>query len=223
MRFLIFAAALLLTPLVASAAPAASADKPAPATAEQIAAARAEADRIITAEPGASQWFENVTDSALPAVRHKPSGLECSFEPGSSFNSVGLFDGAAPGENASCHTQILGIDLSIYAARYTAQPTLQQSFDSNVATIRNRFPSLRPYEGPSVSVTSSALPTSKQAKFIFRSEHGDAYTGLTIALVEDWTVKLRITGPLANASEAQMVEAVTWAARMDQFTKVHGR
>ena len=58
MRFLIFAAALLLTPLVASAAPAALADKPAPATAEQIAAARAEADRIITAEPGASQWFE---------------------------------------------------------------------------------------------------------------------------------------------------------------------
>ena len=37
------------------------------------------ADRLI-AKADASAWFENVTDDAVPSVRHRRSGLVCLFD-----------------------------------------------------------------------------------------------------------------------------------------------
>jgi hypothetical protein len=71
----------LAAALIASAAlPQAPAQRPPPSP-QAIAKARAQADALI-ASAKAGDLFENLTDAAVPVVRHRGSGLKCGFGPG---------------------------------------------------------------------------------------------------------------------------------------------
>lgn len=194
-RMLAFTAALVAAPVAA----AQEAVEAPPATAEQIASARAIADRMI-ADAGASGIFVNKTDDAVPTVLHVASGMTCSFS-GGPRDRLYIFPSPtgriARGEDVGCISwdETLGIDLTLYATRYQPLPSERAVLEDAVRAIRQRWPDAAPFEGDLVSMSSEGQPAPLQAAFKIQI---DGQPMLTVALVshrDGWGYKARATGP----------------------------
>jgi hypothetical protein len=94
-----------------------------PAAPEEIAAARAYADQLI-AKGDAAKYFENITRDASATVRHKASGMTCSFSD-ERYDAIRIYPSNSDipeGEDVACHTRLMDTDISLYATRYPQRP-----------------------------------------------------------------------------------------------------
>lgn len=196
---LIFIAALLAAPV------ALAQDAPRPAgTPEQVAVARAEADRIIAAA-GAGDLFVNMTGNAIPTVRHKTSGLICHFRGSPSVDRILIFPNSPRGDDVGCTTrdENVWVETTYYATRYTPMPTEAAILDGAMEAIRDRFPGAQPFEGELSSVnTGSVAPIS--AALVVESNMGPLFTMATVEHLDGWSFKARATGPVDKATEVNM-------------------
>lgn len=96
-----FATAFALATSAAGAEPAASPD--------ELAKARALADRVV-ADAHAADVFENATQGKVVEVRHRASGLVCSFDPDDGGASVHIYESAGlpRGDDISCSHHVVG-------------------------------------------------------------------------------------------------------------------
>lgn len=185
----------------------------APASAEDLATASAEADRLI-AGTGAAALFENVSSDGMAKVRHKASGLVCSYLPGAENNSLTLFPSSLPrGDDVGCNADFGPAFITYYATRYGPGYSATDSMNDAVAAIRNRFPDARPHEGltatvePPEGVTETAF-----AGLLIGPADQSRYTMARTAKVGEWIFKQRVTGEggedaiMAN----QIITAVFW-------------
>lgn len=179
-----------------------------PVTDGQIAAARAQADQLVAAAD-AQAWFENVTDSVSPEVRHRPSGMRCRFT-GSRSDRIAVFQtgpaGIPQGDDVGCVTrdEALAIDLTLYATRYRPLPSEDVILADAVNAILNRYPGAQPYRGDLVSMSIDDDEPPVQAAYEVMMPEGPM---LTIALVEhldEWGFKARVTGPQPDAMEVSL-------------------
>ncbi|RZJ31833.1 MAG: hypothetical protein EON85_02730 [Brevundimonas sp.] len=133
---------------LAFASVAVAQDAPAPATPEQVAAARTEADRIIAAA-GAADLFTNITGNANPMVRHRGSGLICIFRNVPEIDRITIYPGGQRGDDVGCNTvdPANGAETTVYATRYVPLPSEEAVLADAVRAIKQRFPSARAYEG----------------------------------------------------------------------------
>ena len=198
---LTFVAALAFAP-VAVAQDAAPSPSP-----EQVAAARAEGDRIIAAAE-ASDLFVNITGNAHPMLRHKASGMICIFNDAPEVNRISIYPGTR-GDDVSCNTKdaVSGAETTIYATRYVPMESEQQDLAGSVQAIRQRFPSARPYEGD-VLVASTDTITPIGAAFVIETNRGTQFTLVVIEHQNDWAYKLRATGPVEKASDINTATTV---------------
>jgi hypothetical protein len=186
---LTFIAALLAAPM------AAAQDAPAPPSAEQLAEASAEADRLI-AGSGAPGLFVNVSSDGLAKVRHKASGLVCTFMPGAESNTLRLFDlgDDSPGDDVGCNADFGPLYLTYYATRYGRGYSAADSARDAAAAIRNRFPDARPYQGASATVQPpSGVGDLEYAGFMIGPNAAPRYTQALSAKVGEWIFKQRMT------------------------------
>lgn len=174
-----------------------------PATAEEIAAARAIADRLIAA--GEAQGvFINTTKDGLAQVTHVASGMTCRFEGGPRDRIVVYPEGPGRpprGDDVSCITydEALDIDLTLYATRYRPLPSEAAVLADARRAIENRWPDARPYaEGlPTLNLEGRSPPLIAAYKIQL-----DGREKLTLAMVThrgDWGFKARATGPYDQA------------------------
>lgn len=197
------------TPPATAPAPAASSPvetPPAPkATAEQIAAATAEADAVI-ARFGVADLFENVTDSNVPKIRHRASGLRCGFDPGTEI-SVQIYDGLPRGDDISCGTTTLGITQTLYATRYPQKPTALQIVQSSLVAMKQHFKNLKDYTGTSVSMQrdGAGLPKMITARLTGKLGGKAVFTRSSAVVVGDWVFAQRVTGPVDKALTADIL------------------
>ncbi|GAA0648118.1 hypothetical protein GGR12_001099 [Brevundimonas lenta] len=203
---LTFIAALAAAPM----AMAQDAPKEAPATAEEVAAARAIADRLI-AEADAEGIFVNSTDSGLAEVTHVASGMTCMFD-GGQYDRIAIFPVSDPkiprGYDVGCvsYDEALKIDLSLYATRYRPLPSERAVLDSARGAIENRWPDARPYTGDFMTVEGQTPPLA--AAYRVRIDGEDM---LTLALVthrDEWGFKARATGPYKEAMGVSLYAGV---------------
>lgn len=190
---LTFIAALAFAP-VATAQDAAP-----PATAEQVAAARAEADRIIaTAQAG--DLVVNITGNAHPMVRHKASGLICIFNDAPEVNRISIYPGPR-GDDVSCSTkdEPTGAETTVYATRYDPMPTEQEALTYSVRAVKQRFPSARLYEGDLILATTDTV-TPIGSAMVIDTNHGTMFTLVIVEHQGPWAYKLRATGPIDQAT-----------------------
>ena len=188
------------------------------ASPREIASARAQADRLIQ-DAGAQAWFENVTDSGLPAVRHRPSGMRCLFA-GNASDRIVVFPtghgGIPQGDDIGCVVRDEGLatDLTLYATRYRPLPSEAQVLQDAVSAIRQRVPDARPYRGDVASASTGDGDPPLQAAFEIMTPQGPM---LTIALVQhvgEWGYKARITGPQGDASGVSLYGTVMFAGAL---------
>lgn len=179
------------------------APKDPPATAEEVAEARAVADRII-AEADAERIFVNSTDGNIPTVTHVASGMTCMFD-GGQRDRVTIFPAAAGnlprGDDVACvsYDEALKIDLSLYATRYRPLPSEAAVMADARRAIQNRWPDARPYTEGLPSLSMEGRSPTLMAAFKINIEGKDM---LTLALVThrgEWGFKARATGPYNDA------------------------
>jgi len=174
-----------------------------PATAEEIAAARAIADRLITAGE-ARGVFINTTKDGLAQVTHVGSGMTCRFE-GGARDRIMVFPegpGRPPrGDDVGCvsYDEALDIDLTLYATRYRPLPSEAAVLADARRAIESRWPDAQPYaEGlPTLSLEGQSPPQIAAYKIQL-----DGRQKLTLALVThrgEWGFKARATGPYDQA------------------------
>jgi hypothetical protein len=188
---LTFIAALLAAPMVAAAQDAA----PEPPTAEQLAAASAEAETLMSGS-GAPELFTNVSSDGLAKVRHKASGLVCSFMPGAENNTLRLFDlgDDSPGDDVGCNADFGPLYLTYYATRYGTGYSAADSARDAGAAIRNRFPEARPYQGASATIQPpSGVGDLEYVGYMIGTDASPRYTHALTAKVGEWIFKQRMT------------------------------
>lgn len=216
----------LLAAAILAAAPLAAAAQPAPGvTAEQISRARAEADALIAAAD-AEALFDNTTDSDVPTVRHKPSGLVCAFEPGEADNGITIFEqgvGIPRGEDVGCNSTFGGAHHTLYATRYRPAMSAERALSDAVAAIRRRFPDARRYEGSGTSIEvdregRQPLPPTHSAAFTIELEGvGPAYTSARVAEHDGWIIKQRLTVEMSKVTAGQLMGGMHWTRALESI------
>ena len=187
---LTFIAALLAAPM------AFAQDGPADApTAQQLAEASAEADALI-AHSGAPDLFANVSSDGLAKVRHKASGLICTFMPGAENNTLRLFEGGnvRRGDDVGCNADFGPLYLTYYATRYGPGYSAADSARDAGAAIRNRFPEARPYEGASATLQPPpGVGDLEYVGYMIGTDAAPRYSHALTAKVGEWIFKQRMT------------------------------
>ena len=190
---LTFIAALAIAPM------AAAQDAPAPASAEEIAAARTYADRLIQiGEAGA--YFENITDSGSPTVRHRGSGMVCAFSD-EGYDRITIYpasDGVAKGDDVSCNTRLMDVDLSTYATRYARRFSQEDIAADAMRAIAQRWPEGRPHEGELMSASINGNPAPLIGGYDITIEGRPMLTLVLVAHRDEWSFKGRVTGPVGE-------------------------
>ncbi len=207
---LVFLAALAAAPM------AAAQDAAPPASAEQIATASAIANRII-ADAGAQGVFVNKTDSAVAQVEHVVSGMRCLMSDNPA-NRVHIFPTAAAGiprgDDVACITRddATDMDVTIYATRYPGGGmTTDGILVGAVNGLRQRWPDALPYEGELTSATIEGLTPPASAAFKVRVDGAEKLTMVIGAQEGDWSFKVRITGPYAEAMAVSLYGSISMA------------
>lgn len=207
---LVFLAALAVAPM------AAAQDVGPPASAEQIAAARAIADRII-ADAGAEGVFVNKTDSAVAQVEHVASGMRCLMDDNPA-NRVHIFPtttaGIPRGDDVSCITRddATDMDVTIYATRYPGGGMTTDGIVAGAVNgIRQRWPDAAPYEGELTSATVEGLTPPASAAFKVQLDGIEKLTMAIGAQEGAWSFKVRITGPYAEAMAVSLYGSISMA------------
>lgn len=202
---------VLATALLAvSTAAAQEAEKP--ATPEQIAAARAIADRLIQAAD-AEGVFVNTTDDDLAEVTHVASGMTCRFD-GGPHDRIHVFpvqsDDVPRGEDVGCvsRDEGLDIDLTLYATRYRPLPAEATVLADARRAIENRWPDARPYDGELATLTIEGQSPTLMAGYRIRVEGEEKLTLALVSHRDDWGFKARATGPFENGMAVSLYAGV---------------
>lgn len=152
--------------------------------------------QVLIDGTGVPQLFENLSDESEMKVRHRSSGLVCTYVPGAALNSLMVFPSSLPsGDDVGCNTDMGPIQATYYATRYGAGYSARDSARDAAAGIRNRWPDARPYEGASATV-SPPEGVGETAFGAFLVGQGDRtqYTHVVTAKVGEWIFKQRMTG-----------------------------
>jgi hypothetical protein len=208
---------LVLTALAAPAQAQITIREAEPATPDQIAAARAEADRLI-ADGDAAAFFVNVSEGAEPRVRHQHSGLVCRFVLGEPTNEIVIFPSPIPrGDDVGCNVGSGNHYRTIYATRFGRfNISPEQALEIGVAGIVQRLPDAQPYDQPiATASTEGATPTLASA---FRIDNG--YTHVQVAHVGDWSIKERLTWPQPPSSQEQVFNGLMWVRTLRDVIEV---
>lgn len=185
-----------------------------------------EGDALLVSA-SAADLFENFSRPDTPVVlRHKASGLVCTFNPHNAANRLVLFEGGPRGDDVGCNSSgIMSGARTWYAKRNTSGQTLDQAFEAYVREVRLLHKNAKPYvmpakvaDSPLLKILASPkLPASRTARFI----DGQTYTSVTVALVKDWIVEFRHTIPQAQADlSAGSDEPVTVSVQLLQMIGV---
>ena len=181
----------------------------APASAAEIASASAQADLLI-ASANAGRHFENITTDGAPRVRHKASGLTCSFSD-ESYDRISIIPaqgGLAEGEDVGCHTRLLDVDISLYATRYARRYEASFIVEDAMRAIVQRWPDAKPHEGDLVTATSGDASAPLIAGFDIEVEGQPKLTLVLVSHRDDWSFKGRVTGPSGDETPTNMLGAV---------------
>lgn len=192
MTLLVLTTALAVTPVLAQ-----TEATPEQAAARQ-AAAKAEGDALL-AKAGATAFFDNLSDRKDQTgviLQHKASGLYCIFNPGRADSQVVLFK--PDGADVGCSSGTFADSRTVYATK--SDQTLDQAMAQAVAALKAKHPKAKPYRGKgsnlvAMMAATGKVPPSRTERFI----DGGTYQSVSVAIVDGWEIKFRLSGDAANA------------------------
>jgi hypothetical protein len=217
---------LIVLAALALSAPA-LAQTPAPAAApllESPAAARAAANDLI-ALAHVSDLFENVTEGSEPVLRHRASGLKCSFGVAPTVwrqDAILVFQTGLPrGDDVGCNMHFERYLVSLDVSRLAKTPTLDAMTAYYAKSALAAHPKANAYAGPYVQPQGlpSDFPLFHIVRFAFDDPAGRQFSLLGVAVVNGWVIEERVTGPYDDARFGDLLGAGELVAAINN---VHG-
>lgn len=156
------------------------------------------------AKAGAADLFENVSDSEHAMIRHLASGMVCRAAD-DGVMPIMIYEGSPRGDDVSCGSRFQGITTTTYATRYGDGMSAQEALEASVAAIYERFQDVTAYRGDAVSTSGDGLPATLTARFEARIDGKRVFTRTSAVAVGEWIIAQRVTGPVENASLADLV------------------
>lgn len=207
-------AAIALTLAACSAAAHSQDVTPAekPPTVEEIAAARSHADQLI-ATANAARHFENITTDATPTVRHKASGMTCSFsDPGYDKITVYPAQGSiGEGDDVGCNTRLLDVDFSNYATRYARQFSEEDVIQDAMRAIVQRWPGAKPHTEGLMTASVNEAPPQRIAGYDIEIGGSPMLTLVLVTHQGEWSFKGRVTGPSQGDTPTNLLGALMFS------------
>lgn len=182
--------------------------------------ARTEADALI-AQARAGDLFDNVTHDIAPRVRHRRSGMVCTFTLGEQSNRLMIFDSGIPrGDDVGCNTTSGGVFQTHYATRYRPTKSASDGLAEAAAAIRKRYPDAREFDGVLETWVERPgqppFPRTLLAHFVIDVDGRDTYTAARVAEYEGWTFKQRASVVFDKLSEGQIVAEWEWQVMLKE-------
>jgi hypothetical protein len=181
-----------------------------PATAEQIAAAKAEGDRLIAAGHGEGV-FVNETTGVIVQVRHPQSGLVCQFIPGAPRNAVTVYSGGdvPRGDDVGCGHNLNQVVMTTFVTRYPKPKTVAEVLRESMADIPRNMSDLARFTGNSVNVEAQPAPAiPPKDRTVIRLtatfQGRPVFTRTAAAQCGAWIVAQRVTAPVDAALAADI-------------------
>ena len=192
-----------------------------PPTPAEIATARSEAD-AITATAHATAFFENVTTTASPALRHRASGLVCTFNAGSSINAILLFKPPS-GDSFGCNTSRGPRSYSVFLDRAPpGRPPVEQLIGPLASAIVKRLPDAKPSRAVMVASgkdeRGDPLPPHKVAQFTRATPSGVMEERLAVGYAGPWFLQRRVTEPAADNTTADLLNEMAFLSDQRALT-----
>ncbi len=174
----------------------------------------------LIARGNAAGVFEALPSDGPVVVRHGRSGLVCRLAPANT-NRLVIFPQAARGEDVACDSSDGSENITLYATRYSFDPSMEELIQGAVAAIRQRFPDARELPAPT---GAGARAQQRTAQFLVTREDDGAlmYTRVSVAQIGQWVVKLRYTVVAPDAAAAERGEAAAnalWNATLGEFSQ----
>jgi hypothetical protein len=195
-----------------------------PPSAEAIANAHRAADGLI-ASAKVGDLFQNLTAAAEPTVRHRGSGLRCSFGTVADAwakDSLAVFSSGLPrGDDVGCNIHFQSYLVSLDASRQQTTPSLDAVTAYYVKSVLALHPQARPYVGPYVEPKAlpPGFPAVRTVRFAFDDADGRVFSRLSVAIVNGWVIEERVTGPY---DDAQFGDLIATAEMLGAIDSVHG-
>lgn len=170
--------------------------KAVPPSAEEVAAARTHAEEIIR-QADAADVFDNITTAdGVPLVKHRASGMTCSFS-GDDGDYVRVFPaggGVPRGDDVACGAQIMGAEHTTYATRYPDRHSAAVDLQAAVQAIVQRLPDARVHQGEFPVVNREGGPEVLAAAYDITIDGKPRLTMVLVSKVGEWNLKHRATG-----------------------------
>jgi len=199
---------LMAAPLSAQANPDRSFWSAAPRVAEPTdrrATAMAEAERLMAAFQ-VKDLFANVTDEAVPRLRHGPTGLVCSFYPGGpgAIEVGGGASGLPRGDLVICRSKVGGQPLIQSAIRRREPlPNLDAALEAFVAGVRGSYPGMAP-EGETTYSSGGGLARAARQAYVAERDGLKLMIYVTYAQHGEWGVGQVMIGRHDRADQIRM-------------------
>lgn len=187
------------------------------------------ADEIIRRADAGDQ-FENVTGQLgdredVGLVRHKGSGLTCSFE-GDEDDFVWVSPQVSAdfprGSDVACGMRILGDSHTVYATRYPTDNLAETDLQTAVSVIRQRWPTAVRLEEDLPIVSRKGGSEIIGAGFTVKIDGTDSQTLVLVTRIGDWNFKYRATGPADGELVANRKDILPLVAGMNFLDSLPG-
>jgi hypothetical protein len=184
--------------------------KPSP---EAIAAARAEADRILAAS-GAKEEFDNVTSTSSPMIRHKLSGAVCLFDASGPDNKLVPEHGEVLRTHGFiCHTKADGVDFNLRVIDIGMG--WDMDFKLGLNAITSRIPDVKLIKEPFGDMTPMVndkplFPPSRTGRFSGTLGRQPVFARVQVVQWKGWTAMLDTVAPLDTATQTDILAGMTF-------------
>jgi hypothetical protein len=169
----------------------------------------------ITAAPGsiAIGMIENaeaegvfdIVHNGQVSVRHIGSGMRCDFERNGEGGRIVIFPQLRRGDNVACDQHDDRQAITIYATRYPQQTNLREQIEIADGAILQRFADATPYTIADPANASAPVPTT-HVRYIVTWNDERSFTRASVAIIGDWTIKMRYSAYVADDAAARQAE-----------------
>lgn len=207
------------------AASAASAQAMEPQRALERLARIAEAERLIAAAEAQGHLIPGEEDG-MAVARHPASGLVCRFELGDSVNRIMLFPDLPAGDDVGCSSEVDGVYQTVFATRYGDGRGLTEALQAAMNEAAAAYAETAPFEvNVDMMIQAEAdgvplqLPDYRATHFVLRHQGRQFFSRIAIAVVGEWVIKQRVTGPLEEADDLIGRASVLWGVTLAPFAR----
>jgi hypothetical protein len=192
-----------------------------PATPEGIARARAHADALI-ARAGVADLFENVTTTDVARVRHRPSGLTCSFKGHPDDQLSVSEEPKSRTDVAQCLAVMDGVTVKTNVVRLPRPLPVDYEAALFIGAFQAEHPDARPVPA-TVEVQPQDGPPIQSARFVYRDGAARRYAYVGVAVVNGWTIIKVAIGPQDQAKTIDMVGGAGLSGEVNDIAKASSR